>query len=101
MAKIFKTNNEIISFNISGHAESNKFGEDLVCAAVTGIINGALNALDLKFGNNLELIVKKNEIVINVKENNNLIQELLEFLMIQLETISIQYPKNFKIEGMI
>ncbi|WP_342275606.1 ribosomal-processing cysteine protease Prp [Spiroplasma endosymbiont of Cantharis lateralis] len=100
-AKIFKKENKINSFVISGHANFKDHGEDLVCAAITGIVSGSLNALDIKFNKNTEINVDANRIEVKVIIEDNLLNHLLEFMIIQLETIEVQYPKNFKIERMI
>ncbi|AGR41921.1 ribosomal-processing cysteine protease Prp [Spiroplasma diminutum] len=99
-AKIVQKDNKINSFVINGHANSGDYGHDLVCAGITAIVSGSLNALDIKFQNNIEINVSENEIKINVIKENELLNNLLEFMIIQLETIEVQYPKNFKIERM-
>lgn len=43
--KVFCTNERIHSIEISGHAESDSHGNDLVCAGASSISIGALNAL--------------------------------------------------------
>lgn len=42
---IFKEQNQINSFEISGHANSGPYGYDLVCAAVSAVSFGAVNAV--------------------------------------------------------
>ncbi|QBQ07472.1 ribosomal-processing cysteine protease Prp [Spiroplasma gladiatoris] len=86
---------------VYGHSNSNEYGKDLVCAGVTAIMSGTLNGLDQIYKNNVNLIVEENEIKIIVLKNTNDLQKILRFLLIQLETISIQYPNNFKIEGVL
>ncbi|QHX36462.1 ribosomal-processing cysteine protease Prp [Spiroplasma sp. BIUS-1] len=100
-AKIVEKNNKINSFVINGHAEGGDYGHDLVCAAITGIVTGSLNAFDIQFKSNVEIDVKENEISIKIVKDDELLNNLLEFMLIQLETIQVQYPKNFKIERMI
>jgi uncharacterized protein YsxB (DUF464 family) len=36
----------ILSFTLSGHAESGPYGHDLVCAAVSAVSIGAINAVE-------------------------------------------------------
>ncbi|GAA0294907.1 hypothetical protein GGQ92_000707 [Gracilibacillus halotolerans] len=43
--KIKRDNGQIKSFQLKGHAESGPVGHDLVCAAVSGITFGAVNAV--------------------------------------------------------
>ncbi|WP_085509004.1 ribosomal-processing cysteine protease Prp [Thalassobacillus devorans] len=42
---IYRRDNEMNGFEISGHAESGPFGNDLVCAAVSAVSFGAVNAV--------------------------------------------------------
>ena len=41
---VFRSNNEITAFELSGHAESGPYGYDLVCAAVSAVSIGTVNA---------------------------------------------------------
>ncbi|QQY77898.1 ribosomal-processing cysteine protease Prp [Mycoplasma mycoides subsp. capri] len=92
-------NNKIIQFQMKGHANSDEYGKDLVCAGLTAIVSGALNAIDFYYKNDVDIEVLKNKITIIVKqENNNNLQLMLDMLKIQIQTITIQYPKNARIK---
>ena len=39
---------KIISIEVKGHANSDDYGKDLVCAAVSTVITGGMNALQDK-----------------------------------------------------
>ncbi|AHB36101.1 ribosomal-processing cysteine protease Prp [Spiroplasma apis] len=101
VAEFYKENNSFFKIIISGHANSDKYGKDLVCAGITAIVNGSLNAFDKKCGKNVEIIVEENKISIIILESDKLLQEFVDFLKIQLETIQIQYPKNIKIKEVL
>ncbi|AHI53621.1 hypothetical protein SSABA_v1c02090 [Spiroplasma sabaudiense Ar-1343] len=97
--KIKKTNSHYQSFVISGHAQSGPYGQDLVCAGVSAIIGGALNAFDKIFSNFVELVVSENKVKILINNlSNEEIQVACQFLHIQLESIYLQYPKNINIQ---
>ncbi|ADH21553.1 conserved hypothetical protein [synthetic Mycoplasma mycoides JCVI-syn1.0] len=84
---------------MKGHANSDEYGKDLVCAGLTAIVSGALNAIDSYYKNDVDIEVLKNKITIIVKqENNNNLQLMLDMLKIQIQTITIQYPKNARIK---
>lgn len=69
-------------FTATGHANSNEYGHDLVCAGVSAIIMGSLNW----FGHSSTLIaVEENYIKVVDKENN--ISHLLNLLLIQLKAM--------------
>ena len=40
--------NKIIEIEVNGHANSDVYGKDLVCAAVTSVLTGGMNALEDK-----------------------------------------------------
>ncbi|MEN1969270.1 ribosomal-processing cysteine protease Prp [Lentibacillus sp. N15] len=42
---IFRSMNQITAFEISGHADSGPYGYDLVCAGVSAVSFGAVNAV--------------------------------------------------------
>ena len=78
--------NHIRSIVISGHAESDIYGKDLVCAAVSAIAFGACNALDL-LGSDCECSVRDNRIEFAVRTEDELTETILSTVMIQLETV--------------
>ncbi|WP_031543263.1 ribosomal-processing cysteine protease Prp [Mesoplasma photuris] len=92
-------NEDITKVQMSGHANSGEYGQDLVCAAFTGIMSGAMNAMDVFHKNDIDIKVLENEIVINVLNTNNQdLQTMLLMLKVQLETIAVQYPNNAKLK---
>lgn len=82
---------------ISGHANSATKGQDLVCAGVSSISIGMLNAIEHIANNQCELSVAEGFVKISVKENSNQLSVLLHALVIQLETIQNSYQKYIKI----
>ncbi|WP_082233708.1 ribosomal-processing cysteine protease Prp [Halobacillus massiliensis] len=42
---LFRSKGELTGFEISGHAESGPYGHDLVCAAVSAVSFGTVNAI--------------------------------------------------------
>ena len=41
-------NEKVQSISVTGHANSDAYGKDLVCAAVSAVVTGAFNALNKK-----------------------------------------------------
>lgn len=69
---IFENKNKISGFEMSGHAEYDEYGKDIVCAAATML---AFNTIDtftdiLKLEDNIDYIVKDN--IVEIKLQNNL-----------------------------
>lgn len=101
---IYGEKNNITSFTLSGHAESGPKGHDLVCAGVSAVAFGAVNAitsichLDLqidqaKDGGYLSVALPKDMLV----EQLNNAQILLKGMLISLETIERSYGDYIKI----
>jgi uncharacterized protein YsxB (DUF464 family) len=80
---------------VTGHANSAPYGEDLVCAAVSAVITGGINALDLQ-----AVKVKNTEglsdlQILDPKHESN--QSVYRVMHIQLQTIANDYPKFIRI----
>lgn len=86
----------IKKFIVSGHAEYDEAGKDLVCAGVSAIVIGGINALENEIAN-LSIINKKNELGVEVINDNDKIQIILNTIYIQLKTIEESYSKYIKI----
>ena len=93
----YKSTGEFISLNSQGHADSAPYGQDLVCAAVSGIILGGINALK---GNNYSL--KNNEEkgileLCNIGKMSERDQIVIETIVSQLQAVARDNPKFIKI----
>lgn len=89
----------IVSVTISGHALSNTLGKDLICAAVSSIGTGTLNALVHYSEANYELSLDSQTPLIEINEiNQDSVGEIvLKTMLIQLETIQENYPEYIQI----
>ena len=87
---------DIKSLTVSGHANFDKYGKDIVCAGVSAVVTGGINALETEL-KNIELINKENELGVKVINSNEYIQIILKTIIIQLETIENSYKKYIKI----
>ena len=43
---LIKTNDIVTGLQVTGHAKSAEYGEDLICAAVSAILTGGFNAFN-------------------------------------------------------
>ncbi|MCI8541499.1 MAG: ribosomal-processing cysteine protease Prp [Erysipelotrichaceae bacterium] len=90
-----RSHKAILELVIQDHAGYGAKGEDLVCAGVSAIAIGALNALDQKKQDVCELELRDAYIKISVHQpKDQEAQLMLEMLMIQLQTVKERYP-NF------
>ncbi len=93
----YNDDNQIIYFEIFGHAESTPRGQDdLVCAGVSAIVFGILNSLDIS-ENNIDINIEENFIEIKVNFFLEKNQIILETLFNSLKTIEERNEKFIKI----
>ena len=82
---------------ILGHAMYDDFGKDIVCAGVSSIVITTINAI-LSFDNEyITYKSLKDKFVIEVKEHNEIVDNLLVNMICMLQDIERDYPKNIKI----
>lgn len=101
---IFRENNQIIAFELSGHAESGPYGYDLVCAGVSAVSFGAVNGIHALCNIDLEIEQVDDGGYLYVAlppdistEVNDQAQLLLEAMIISLQTIEREYSQFIKI----
>lgn len=94
MIKVYVKKNNIV---ITGHAEFNDYGKDIVCSSASSIVITSINAclnIDAKS------IVYKNELdklTIDIKSDNGVILKILDNMLNMLSELARDYPKNVKI----
>ena len=93
MIKVIKENNKVM---ISGHANHNEFGKDIVCASVSSIIYTTLNAIKCLKDNTIE--VKDNETMEITYKNDEITCKLIDNMMDLLKDLSKDYPKNISVK---
>lgn len=86
---------QLISFEITGHAEAGPYGSDVVCAAVSALAISTVNGIDALAG--FEPIVEMNEteggyLYVEMlsslnQEQTNIAQILLENLLLGVQSI--------------
>ncbi|MRH42984.1 ribosomal-processing cysteine protease Prp [Aquibacillus halophilus] len=101
---IIRNNDSINAFELSGHAESGPVGQDLVCAGVSAVSFGAVNAV-IKLCE-IEPIIDQGgeggylrvELPAKLDEDTRSKAEwLLEGMLVSLETIELDYGQYISI----
>ena len=93
----------IQSFSISGHAFFAEKGNDIVCAGVSAVSIGTINAVHALTGITPKIEQKKDGFLNCVipndlsDETNEKIQLLIEGMVVSLQTIEDQYGQHIKI----
>ena len=99
-AVIKKSHQSILEITVSGHAESDEYGKDLVCAGVSTACIGIANALahfhflSQKLGT---IEIQEGFMDIKVHQSNDTIQVVLETFEMIIKTIEESYSKYIKI----
>ena len=86
----------MIGFECKGHANSDVFGKDLICAGVSSIITGGFNALhdeDIS-----ECYLEDGYAKVTLKNVDCYSRVVLDTMITQLSTIEEEFPKNIKIK---
>ncbi|MGB4985121.1 MAG: ribosomal-processing cysteine protease Prp [Erysipelotrichaceae bacterium] len=97
---VTKAQENVVALKIVGHSGSNTSGHDLVCAGVSSIGIGLLNALDIIVSNQCEMTMDEGLIEIRVIKYSNECQLILNCGIIQLQTMENEYPQYIKIKQM-
>lgn len=96
--------NDIVSFTMSGHAESGPYGHDLVCAGASAISFGSINAVTALCNITLQVTMEEEGgflrclIPKNIDEKTNeKVQLLFEGMLISLRSIEKEYNDHIQI----
>jgi uncharacterized protein YsxB (DUF464 family) len=98
---IKRTNEQLAAFEVSGHANSGPYGYDLVCAGVSAVTFGAINALMELC--DLELIIDQAaEGYLYVELPSKALREkeaqiILQAMVVSLQTIERDYTQFIQI----
>lgn len=96
-AKYRYQDENIVEVFVTGHADYDEKGLDIVCAAVSTAVLVTANAIEhLKLNHTRDLIVKDGYFKLNVKVANDTVYRLLDNLKYSLVEIEKQYPKYLK-----
>ena len=87
---------DVKSLTVSGHANYDKYGKDIVCAGVSAVVTGGINALESEI-DNIKVISEDNKLGVEIINSNDKIQIILNTILVQLQTIENSYKKYIKI----
>lgn len=103
---VYRSNNQITAFELSGHADSGPYGFDLVCAGVSAVSIGTVNAVMELCGADLEIEQGNEGGYLHVTIPNltsmelmDRVQLLFEGMLISLKSIEVEYSQFIKIRS--
>src|SRR4051794_36931106 len=93
----------IVGFTVKGHAGFADLGKDIVCAGVSAVTVGTINAVESKLNVRLEHSMKHGllQVAVPSSAEHNLdkgLQLLLESMVVMLESIKLSYGKYITIQ---
>ncbi|MBQ3020647.1 MAG: ribosomal-processing cysteine protease Prp [Bacilli bacterium] len=96
MINIKRCNNTI---SISGHANYDVYGKDIVCASVSSIITTAVNIIMNIDSTAISYQDDGKEVVITNNNSNVVVNTILDTVFDELKDLANQYKKYIKIES--
>ena len=101
--EILRKNGRIISYKAVGHAEYDKYGSDIVCAALSTALQfplaGFQDVLEIypRFEISSEGLLSVELADMDLKGKEREINTLLESMLVIVKQLSKDYPKNIKL----
>jgi len=86
------------SIIISGHAEYDDKGKDIVCSSVSSIVTTTVNAIYMFNEDTIKYTVKEGLVKIDILKENETTRKLLDNMINLYEELSNDYPKNINVE---
>jgi len=94
MIKVIVEKNKI---EVSGHANYDDYGKDIVCASVSSIVITTINGIIDIDEEAILYEEETNKIKIEIKKEDKVIRKLIDNMVSMLESLEKDYPKNIKI----
>ena len=85
------------SLRVNGHAEFGDYGKDLVCASVSSIMFGLMNALDV-LEEKVQIDQLDKEITVDSHTDSKVVYDYFELVIMQLKTMEDSYGDFIKVE---
>ena len=95
MIKVVYSSNSLI---VTGHANYDDYGKDIVCASVSSLITCTVNCIYSLNKNSIIYKDDSNTIEIKILDDENALK-LFNNLILMLKDLAKDYPKNIKIES--
>ena len=94
---MIKVNISKKSIIITGHANYEEYGKDIVCASASSIVITSINAILRIDKDFLKYVEEKDKLTINILGNNKDCLLIMENMLELLEELAKTYKENIKI----
>ncbi|MFD1065382.1 ribosomal-processing cysteine protease Prp [Oceanobacillus locisalsi] len=103
---VFQSDNQVTAFEVTGHAESGPYGYDLVCAGVSAVTFGSVNAMMKLCDTDLDIDQGADDggylavqLPANISsEKLEKLQWLVKGMIVSLETIEASYDEHVQLK---
>lgn len=85
------------NIEISGHANFDDYGKDIVCASVSSIVYTTINGI-LNINNTAIEVIDNGKINIKILSSDDITNKLVNNMIVLLKDLEKQYPENLKIK---
>lgn len=100
-AEFYLKNEVLTGFSIKGHADYDDIGLDIVCAAVTSVVELTVNAITEILKVPASVGAVNDEVKLTLPNNDNIgAIDFLKALRLYLEVLSQDYPQNIQINDL-
>jgi|SRR5699024_7328592 len=93
---LINKNDEIIGFEIKGHAEYDEYGKDLVCSAVTILAYSCVNSLD-KYSDDVKFSDDDIIMSVSIEKVSRDTDVIFEYFKTGIETLLGNYSSYIKL----
>ena len=91
-------NGKVYEIVVKGHAGYDDYGKDIVCAAVSTMMITTVNNI-ICWDDSIDYVENAGLLRISIKKETEINQKLLNNLVMMLEDLKSQYPKNIEIRN--
>ena len=95
--KVEHDNDFISKIVITGHANYDDYGKDIVCASASASVLTTINGIIALDNSILEVNNVLDKMTIKILKNEKISQVLLNSMLSNLKSLVVEYPKNIKI----
>ena len=87
-----------VSLNVSGHANYDDIGKDIVCSSVSSIVTTTINAVISIDNDAIYYEYNHDKMLIILKKNDEITIKLIDNMVDLLKSLMKDYPKNINVK---
>ena len=91
-------NGKVYEIVVKGHAGYDDYGKDIVCAAVSTMMITAVNNI-ISLDDSIDYVENDGLLRVTIKKETEMNQKILNNVIMMLEDLKSQYPKNIEIRN--